>query len=919
MRVLERWFGGRKASLPEDSGHAPHAGARCWNGKHRAPVTRTQFQRPVGELGGQKTKTAASFADLLFPKAALGRSAVLMKDLCSVGCLFDVIPAPTEGRPAEFLDDLHRRLLPLLRDAFPQDERSPWVAQFFVYDRYCLDDCMRRLEEYIEPDVRASEYSRHWLENLRAHFRDACGESGFFVDPVDRVVWKGRSRSIRLCVWRIADPGAIPNAQHLDDVCERLSHSLAQAGVRLVARDADDLCRWLEAWFGPPEAAAAGPEAPLAATPLALLGQTALGDIAHRALRHGAPWSAADRGCWYFHGRPHRFLTVNALQCEPEIGHLTAERVLGPRKQALWDRMPEGAVWTMAVAFVPQDHILEHVARVKRNAVGSDPQAMAIRALAETAAQEVSEGNPILPVFSGVFVSAADDAALERRVAELSAILMAHGIALIPPEDDPLAQDSYVRALPFNFNPMQDRRFYMRRSRLWFADHVVRCLPFYGRSAGTQHPGVLAWNRGAEPLAFDPLNRLDRTKNAHLFVFGPTGSGKTAFLINTLLHTMAVHRPRLYLITALPTFGLLAEHFASKGLAVHHVHGDRTSIPPFAEARLLLDGEAADAAAGAERDLLGEMEIQARLMITGGDPREESRLAREDLNLIRKALLAVARTAAARPETPVRTRDLAAAMHQAAAAGRLGEDPLGDAQRASLSRMANAVELFCTGRAGKIFDQPGEAWPEADVTVVELGALGHRRNEAWLAVAMSGLLSRINDQVQAQQYSSRQTVVVLDEAHLLLKNPLISPYILSISAMWRTYGAWLWIATQSLRQIPETARELLNQPEWWVCMAMERDEANMIARFRELSDAQKAMILSARKEPGKYTEGVVMSGKLMTPFRNVPPALALALSQTEKDEKARRAAIMRRSGCSELEAVYRIGESIRRRRMRAAS
>ena len=917
--MLERWFGRRRASLPSDSGHAPHAGARCWNGKHRAPVTRTQFQRPVGELGGQKTKTAASFADLLFPKAALGRSAVLMKDLCSVGRLFDVIPAQTEGRPSEFLEDVHRRLMPLLRDAFPQDEHSPWVMQFFVHDRYGLDRCMRQLEQYIEPEVRDSEYSQHWLKNLRAHFRDACSKSGFFVDPLDRVVWKGRSRSIRMCVWRIAGTGSVPNAQNLDDVCERLSHSLAQVGIRLVARDADDLSQWLGDWFGPADAAT-DPDAVLAATPLALLGKTALGDIAHRALRHGAPWSASDRGCWYFHGRPHRFLTVNALLSEPEIGHLTAERALGPREQALWDRMPEDTVWTMAVTFAPQDQVLEQVARVKRNSVGSDPQAMAVRTLAETAAQEVSDGNLILPVFSGVFVSADDDEMLERRVVELSAILIAHGIALIPPKDDPLAQDSYVRALPFNFNPALDRRIYMRRSRLWFADHVVRCLPFCGRSSGTQHPGVLAWNRGAEPLSFDPLNRLDRTKNGHLFVFGPTGSGKTAFLINTLLHAMAVHRPRLYLITALPTFGLLAEHFASKGLTVHHVHGDRTSIPPFAEARLLLDEEASDAAEpGAERDLLGEMEIQARLMITGGDPKEEARLAREDLNLIRKSLLAMARMAAARPEEPVRTRDLAACMHQAAEAGRLDEDLLSEVQCGSLSRMANAIELFCTGRAGRIFDRPGEAWPEADVTVVELGALGHRRNEAWLAVAMSGLLSRINDQVQAQQYSSRQTVVVLDEAHLLLKNPLISPYILSISAMWRTYGAWLWIATQSLRQIPETARELLNQPEWWICMAMERDEAEMIARFRKLSEEQKAMILSARKEPGKYTEGVVMSGKLMAPFRNVPPALALALSQTEKDEKARRAAIMRRSGCSELEAVYRIGESVRRRRMRTAS
>jgi len=209
--------------------------------------------------------------------------------------------------------------------------------------------------------------------------------------------------------------------------------------------------------------------------------------------------------------------------------------------------------------------------------------------------------------------------------------------------------------------------------------------------------------------------------------------------------------------------------------------------------------------------------------------------------------------------------------------------------------------------------------PEVDVTVVELGSLAHRRNEAWLAVAMSGLLSRINDQVEAQQYEARQTVVVLDEAHLLLKNPLVSPYILSISAMWRTYGAWLWIATQSLRQIPESACELLNQPEWWICMAMERDEVDMIARFRKLSEEQKAMILSARKEPGKYTEGVVMSGKLMTPFRNVPPALALALSQTEKDEKAHRAQLMRDQNCSELEAVYQIAENIRKQRLQSGA
>ncbi|MCY3803027.1 MAG: hypothetical protein OXG06_01290 [Gammaproteobacteria bacterium] len=45
-------------------------------------------------------------------------------------------------------------------------------------------------------------------------------------------------------------------------------------------------------------------------------------------------------------------------------------------------------------------------------------------------------------------------------------------------------------------------------------------------------------------------------------------------------------------------------------------------------------------------------------------------------------------------------------------------------------------------------------------------------------------------------------------------------------------------------------------------------------------------------------------------FRNVPPPLTLALAMTEGHEKAKRAAIMREHGCSELEAVYIIAEQI---------
>ena len=44
-----------------------------------------------------------------------------------------------------------------------------------------------------------------------------------------------------------------------------------------------------------------------------------------------------------------------------------------------------------------------------------------------------------------------------------------------------------------------------RRSRLVFARHIANLLPLYGRSTGTGKPGMLFFNRGGEPVQFDPI------------------------------------------------------------------------------------------------------------------------------------------------------------------------------------------------------------------------------------------------------------------------------------------------------------------------------------------------------------------------------------------------------------------------------
>ncbi|MNW15649.1 hypothetical protein D3C71_2142260 [compost metagenome] len=54
----------------------------------------------------------------------------------------------------------------------------------------------------------------------------------------------------------------------------------------------------------------------------------------------------------------------------------------------------------------------------------------------------------------------------------------------------------------------------------------------------------------------------------------------------------------------------------------------------------------------------------------------------------------------------------------------------------------------------------------------------------------------------------------------------------------------------------------------------------------------------------------MLSKKLETLFRAVPPSLYLALAMTEPEEKAERWTLMQENGCSELEAAFQVAERI---------
>ncbi|MCP5348398.1 MAG: conjugative transfer ATPase [Gammaproteobacteria bacterium] len=863
--------------------------------------------------------------------------AFLLEDGVSLGALFELTPVGCEARTPAFMTQLRDTIQTALNEAIPERDEAPWVLQVYVQDEPRLNQFDALLTRYPLPAVRTSGYSQHYRGVMSAHLQAISRPGGLFDDStVTGSRWQGHQRRIRVVLYRrLPHNGKIPEAieveEALNDVVTKWIAALASAGIHVQRADGKAFYQWMLSWFNPkPTCADGSPESLLQLAPYPGDDVLPFGYDFAEQLTLSMPRSDEASASWLFDDLPHTVLTIQSLRRAPDIGHFTAERQSGDQVFSLFDRLPEHTIMVITLTLKPQDTTRNHIAQIKRASVGDSAEASITREEAEQVEREMAQGNKLYPVSMAFYVRGENQKSLRHNLNRLNALLLPNGLQPITQEADLLALDSYIRNLPMAYDADLDKS--RRRSRLMFSRHIANLLPFYGRSRGTGHPGLVFYNRGAEPLVFDPLHREDRKKNAHMLILGPTGAGKSALLVYLLQQMMACHRPRIFIIEAGASFSLLGQHFAHHGLSVNQITLNPNvdvSLPPFADALRLLDrrhalnlldtddptleesldedDEIEDD--GGRRDILGEMEIAARIMITGGDEREDARLTRADRLLIRNAIFLAAKTVKDSGKPQVVTQDVVHAFQAIATNTELPEH-----RRNRALEMGDGMALFCSGLAGHFFNRPGQYWPEADVTILEMGILAREGYEDQLTVAYLSMMSHINDLVERHQHDDRPTLVVTDEGHIITTNPLLARYVVKITKMWRKLGAWFWIATQNLEDFPDASRKMLNMMEWWLCLVMPKEEVDQIARFKDLNDEQRNLLLSARKEPGKYVEGVVLADKVEALFRNVPPALSLALAMTEKHEKAERAAIMREKNCSELEAVYEVARRIEQSR-----
>lgn len=891
-----------------------------------------------------------------------------LEDGRSVAAVHDFVPIDAEGASPEFLARKRNEIQGFLKDVFKPHKDCPWVVEFYQYDELSLLSSIEELDKEFEKhelkDERLREFRNSIKELYKKHYKDVCKEGGLFKDEtVTNEPWRGSRRYYRMIYYRRFDSKTKPQNNRtpkaeLHEMREKVEARLKQLNVEVSRVNEAEFCASMIRWFNP------APQNRTSDDLVKSLATTSLGqdrpfgfDLSENMV-FNRPRCDKAKGIWYFNNKPHTIVSTMGLRTAPVVGAISAPQQSGKKAKALFDSMPEGAYLSMKVIITDHKQTERDILAVGDSAFGGDAQSGYVKAETDAAVSKIREqDDPMYPVELVCFVRGDDEQDLREKQVAATGVMENAGFRTIENEDDPIAWRSYLYNLPMAYNPAFNRS--RRRSRFVFSQHIANLIPLMGRSRGTGNLGIIGFNRGGEPAYVDPLNKQDRQANGHMSIFGPTGSGKSASLINIALTYIASHNARVFIIESGNSFGEAAKYAYSKGVSVNKVSmksNNPTTVAPFAngvraleahesaelkaktankefEDQLkgekarneslgemiddhalrgeiididkLFDGDSDDEVE--QKDYLGEMEISVSIMISGGSAERARAISVGDKSLIQTALLDAASKVRDEGRLSMLTEDVRDALK------RISDDPQHpSALQQRFSEYSNSLDYFCRGLAGQKFNRAGSLWKEADLTLVDMGEFAKDSKEAELAVAYMSILNSINDLAEkgAESGDGRPIIVISDENHLFIKNALIAKAVIKIVKMWRKLGAWYWPATQNMEDYAGDARVVLSLCEFWMLLNLQPDQVDEVADFKKMSEDEKALLLSAQKQDKCYTEAVIISRKVQFLMRLVPPSLILALAGTDKEERDARAKVRKEHGCSSPEANEMIARNI---------
>lgn len=126
---------------------------------------------------------------------------LLLDDGVSVGAVYAVESAPTEGRSAGRLLEIRDAVEDALQDSLDEHDDNPWVVQFFCQDEDDVSVTLATLRDYILPAARGTAFTEAWLTEMARHLRGIARPEGLFKDTeVTGQPWRGQQRRTRMVV-----------------------------------------------------------------------------------------------------------------------------------------------------------------------------------------------------------------------------------------------------------------------------------------------------------------------------------------------------------------------------------------------------------------------------------------------------------------------------------------------------------------------------------------------------------------------------------------------------------------------------------------------------------------------------------------------------------------------------------------------
>ncbi len=878
---------------------------------------------------------------------------LLLEDGVSVGAAFDIKAVPTEARPEDKLEALHEKIVRMLSTILPLEDTNPWVMQIYVQDDLTLQPIYKSLEKYIAKHHSLDDpLAKKYLSIMDDHFKAMCSEDGLFIDPMSELKFRGKIRRIRVTLYRRysqlpKNKNEMPDViDEIKTICQKFESQLKQIGVRVHRLKAKYFYEWLVRWFNPKPSQTDGDVDALLKKHPYPQGRKPYGWSFSQNCFFGQIESY-DEG-WIFDGVKHKVATFKDLDTALDIGAISREMNLGEtQKYAILDKFPAGSIYTIQITFESKQLVEEHLTGIEGSGIGKSAIVKDIHANVARARLEIEKKNMLFRSVEAIYFKAETDEALKSMEVDLESLLTEVQLSLVDTKKEIYPKDLYLRFLPFNFNYAFDKKENFR-STYKYADDVARLLPIYGRSLGDgQNPLNIYFNRGGEPFIFDPLSRDFKMSNSHMAIVGTTGAGKSVLLNYMIMASSAVRNPRIVAMEVGGSFDITAKFLKHYGRDVKIMKFDRTkpmACNPYAESYKALDmiekEEAAIAASHQDRhgvsqlglteeiidkhvikldeeiknrtqeasdeelnceedrDILNEMVVATRVMITQGNTKEEEKIDPTDLSLITRSLIDAMKWCRANQVPQMLLSHLIEAME------RIALEQSNPDMQGRLKQFALRLEYYTTGIRGQFINKVSSPFDDFDFLHIDFGFMQSESYKDLMNIVCISLLAKVLSLAEANKATGRPTEVYIDEAHVPFKSEMVAQFVILMSKVARKIGLWLRPCTQNIEDFTGIeSKKVLSMMETWLCLALQADEVALVNTFKPLSAEMRDLILDVRKYPGVYAEGVLLGKRYSGLFRNIPPRFALALAMTEQDERTRRVDIQRTQGISELEAV----------------